>query len=80
MANFTILDGLVLMVVAMATVFAVLVGLWGVLVIVRKLLERESNNQPELASNQSTPVPEEQPEKGTIPPEKVALIMSLLVD
>ncbi|GAA3009682.1 OadG family protein [Tetragenococcus solitarius] len=87
MANFTILDGLVLMIVAMATVFAVLMGLWGILVVVKILVEKQSktqaapasNPQPEVTSNQEKNS-EQSAEKGTIPPEKVALIMSLLVD
>ncbi|MDN6640614.1 MAG: OadG family protein [Tetragenococcus sp.] len=87
MTNFTILDGLVLMVVAMATVFVVLLGLWGILAIVKKLVERQSTERPAPASNNQAEVTinqekssEEQAEDGTIPPEKVALIMSLLVD
>lgn len=87
MANFTILDGFVLMIAAMLTVFVVLLGLWGILIIVRKLVEREtteqpaptSNNQAEVIQNQEK-ASEEQTENGSIPPEKVTLIMSLLVD
>lgn len=37
MANFTIIDGLMLMIVAMAAVFTVLIGLWGILTIVKKI-------------------------------------------
>lgn len=86
MTNFTIMDGLMLMIVAMAAVFAVLMGLWGLLVIVRKLTEEKENNQPLPTSKQAaSPVSqekntEETSEQGSIPPEKVALIMSLLVD
>ncbi|MCF1684586.1 OadG family protein [Tetragenococcus halophilus] len=86
MTNFTIMDGLMLMIVAMAAVFAVLMGLWGLLVIVRKLTIEKENNQPLPTSNQAASSvsqeksTEETSEQGTIPPEKVALIMSLLVD
>jgi len=80
------MDGLMLMIVAMAAVFAVLMGLWGLLVIVRKLTIEKENNQPLPTSNQAASSvsqeksTEETSEQGTIPPEKVALIMSLLVD
>jgi len=89
MSNFTILDGLVLMVAAMLTVFIVLLGLWGILIIVKNLVERQnsqqpaptSNNQAEVTVNEGKPEPSEgKTEDGSIPPEKVALIMSLLVD
>lgn len=89
MSNFTILDGLVLMIVAMVTVFVVLLGLWGILVIVKNLVERQSSQQPAPTSNNQaevtvnegkTEASEGKTEDGSIPPEKVALIMSLLVD
>lgn len=87
MANFTILDGFMLMIVAMLTVFLVLIGLWAILVFVKNLLEKQEKNQAAPASSEQTDVAlnqethSEQPiENEAIPPEKVALIMSLLVD
>ncbi|AOF49367.1 OadG family protein [Tetragenococcus halophilus] len=86
MANFTIIDGLMLMIVAMAAVFTVLIGLWGILTIVKNLVDKENNNQPLPANNQEDlsasqeKSPVETARQETIPPEKVALIMSLVVD
>jgi len=87
MSDFTIFDGFILMIAAMATVFAVLIGLWALLVIVKKVLESKestqpvpTNNQSNVSSNQEKSAVEPAAEQGSIPAEKVALIMSLVVD
>lgn len=80
MTEFTLLDGVYLMVVAMSTVFLLLACLNGLLVIIGKLVDRyqlpKENTQADSSPN-ITPVVSKGAEK-QLPPEKVALIMSLV--
>lgn len=95
MTNFTILDGLMIMIVAMVLVFILIMGLWGVLLIMKKLLGEESDEQANLVNGQTEIVQKEilqkeilQKEgsyekstgKDSIPPETVALIISIVFE
>lgn len=82
MTDFTIVDGVTLMVVAMLTVFTILAALWGVLVIMGKLIDSGAENAVSApAASKPQPVqkaPAPTPADGTITPEKAALIVSLI--
>lgn len=85
MTNFTILDGLMIMIVAMVLVFILIMGLWGVLLIMKKLLGEESDEQANLVNGQTEIVQKEgsyekSTGKDSIPPETVALIISIVFE
>lgn len=81
MTEFTLIDGVYLMVVAMATVFLILGSLNGLLIIIGKLVDKylpAPAKTPVAAPVASTPM--SQTDEKTLPPEKVALIMSIIFE
>lgn len=79
MTDFTILDGIFLMIVAMFTVFVVLAGLWGILVLISKwIIKQEKNGTPEMTDTEDKN--QENLKDGAISPEIAAIIISLLFE
>lgn len=79
MTDFTILDGIFLMIVAMFTVFVVLAGLWGILVLISKwIIKQEKNDNPEMADTEDKN--QENLKDGAISPKIAAIIISLLFE
>lgn len=84
MTEFTLMDGVYLMIAAMATVFLLLAALAVILTFIGKLVDKyvptPANQAATVASTPSTNGPVTQTEEKTLPPEKVALLMSIIFE
>lgn len=82
MTEFTIIDGVYLMVVAMTTVFLILAVLGVLLTFIGKLVDKyvPAPAKTTVAATPVTSVPVAQTDEKTLPPEKVALLMSIIFE
>lgn len=82
MTDFTLIDGVYLMIVAMATVFLILGILTVLLTLVGKVVNKYLPTPAKVPVNAPlvVSVPVEQTDEKTLSPEKVALIMSIIFE